>query len=115
MGVGSGIERAHIYYGQLWEKAANNSEENTSSEAQEQQKRVTGTEHSSRSKAQEAQAIVTGVYAVADNTVYVTLRLIRADDSLVISSFDYSLPKNANITSLLELDSFLTYWYFISW
>jgi len=61
------------------------------------------------SKAQEAQAVVTGVYAVADNTVYVTLRLIRAHDSLVISSFDYSLPKNENISSLLEMDSFLIY------
>ena len=61
------------------------------------------------SKAQEAQAVVTGVYAVADSTVYVTLRLIRAHDSLVISSFDYSLPKNENISSLLEMDSFLIY------
>ena len=61
------------------------------------------------SKAQEAQAVVTGVYAVADNTVYVTLRLIRAHDSLVISSFDYSLPKNENISSLLEMDSVLVY------
>ena len=61
------------------------------------------------SKAQEAQAVVTGVYAVADNTVYVTLRLIRAHDSLVISSFDYSLPKNKNISSLLGMDSFLIY------
>ena len=61
------------------------------------------------SKAQEAQAVVTGVYAVADHTVYVTLRLIRAHDSLVISSFDYSLPKNENISSLLEMDSFLIY------
>ncbi|SVC63495.1 uncharacterized protein METZ01_LOCUS316349 [marine metagenome] len=61
------------------------------------------------SKAHEAQAVVTGVYAVADNTVYVTLRLIRAHDSLVISSFDYSLPKNENISSLLAMDSFLIY------
>ena len=61
------------------------------------------------SKTQEAQAVVTGGYAVADNTVYVTLRLIRAHDSLVISSFDYSLPKNKNISSLLEMDSFLIY------
>lgn len=61
------------------------------------------------SKAQDAQAVVTGVYAVADNTVYVTLRLIRADDSSVISSFDYSLPKDENITSLLEMDSLFVY------
>ena len=59
------------------------------------------------SQAQEAQAVVTGVYAVANNTVYVTVRLIRAHDSLVISSFDYSLPRTENIASLLEMDSFL--------
>ena len=58
---------------------------------------------------QEAQAVIVGVYAVAENAVYVTLRLIRAHDSAVLSSFDYSLPKNDNISSLLELDPLFTY------
>ena len=58
---------------------------------------------------QEAQAVITGVYAVAENAVYVTLRLIRAHDSSVLSSFDYSLPKNDNISSLLESDPLFTY------
>ena len=58
---------------------------------------------------QEAQAVIVGVYAVAENAVYVTLRLIRAHDSSVLSSFDYSLPKNDNISSLLESDPLFTY------
>ena len=61
------------------------------------------------SNEQEAQAVVAGVYAVAQNAVYVTLRLIRAGDSSVISSLDFSLPKSDDISSLLEPDPVLVY------
>lgn len=54
------------------------------------------------SKKQEAQAVITGVYAVARNGVYVTLRLIRAEDSTVISSYDYRLPMGPDMVALLD-------------
>jgi len=54
------------------------------------------------SKKQEAQAVVTGVYAVARNDVYVTLRLIRAGDSSIISSYDYMLPMGPDTVALLD-------------
>ena len=57
------------------------------------------------SNVQEAQAVVAGVYAVAESNVYVTLRLLKAEDGTVISSADYVLPKGQDVTSLLDLDS----------
>ena len=54
------------------------------------------------SKKQEAQAVITGVYAVAKDVVYVTLRLIRAEDSKVIASFDYMLGLGPNTAALLD-------------
>ncbi len=61
------------------------------------------------SKKQEAQAVITGVYAVAQNGVYVTLRLIRAEDSTVISSYDYRLPMGPDTVALLDPFSRLDY------
>ncbi len=61
------------------------------------------------SKKQEAQAVITGVYAVAENGVYVTLRLIRAEDSTVISSYDYRLPMGPDTVALLDPFSRLDY------
>ena len=57
------------------------------------------------SDAQQAQAVVAGVYAVAETNVYVTLRILRADDGTVLSSADYALPKGEDVTSLLNLVS----------
>ena len=45
--------------------------------------------------------MVAGVYAVAETNVYVTLRILRAQDGTVISSPDYALPKGEDVTSLL--------------
>ena len=54
------------------------------------------------SQEQKAQAVVAGVYAVAKTSVYVTVRLIRADDSTVISAYDYKLPLGPDTTALLS-------------
>ena len=54
------------------------------------------------SNAQQAQAVVAGVYAVAESSVYVTLRIVRAADGIVISSADYALQKGEDVTTLLE-------------
>ena len=61
------------------------------------------------SDAQQAQAVVAGVYAVAETKVYVTLRVLRAEDGTVISSADYALPKGADVTSLLGHDPLSIY------
>ena len=61
------------------------------------------------SEAQQAQAVVAGVYAVAETNVYVTLRILRAEDGIVISSADYALPKGEDVTSLLGHDPLSIY------
>ena len=61
------------------------------------------------SEAQQAQAVVAGVYAVAETNVYVTLRILRAEDGTVISSADYALPKGEDVTSLLGHDPLSIY------
>ena len=61
------------------------------------------------SDVQQAQAVVAGVYAVAENNVYLTLRILRAEDGTVISSADYALPKGEDVTSLLDLDPVSVY------
>tara|TARA_Y100000758_G_scaffold263082_1_gene201875 strand:- start:77 stop:616 length:540 start_codon:yes stop_codon:yes gene_type:complete len=58
---------------------------------------------------QQAQAVVAGVYAVAENNVYLTLRILRAEDGTVISSADYALPKGEDVTSLLDSDPVSSY------
>jgi TolB-like protein len=61
------------------------------------------------SAVQQAQAVVAGVYAVAETNVYLTLRILRAEDGIVISSADYALPKGEDVTSLLDSDPVLVY------
>ncbi len=53
------------------------------------------------SQQQQAQAVITGVYAVAREKVFVTLRLIRAEDSTAIASYDYTLPMGPDTLALL--------------
>lgn len=61
------------------------------------------------SQQQKAQAVVAGVYAVAKNSVFVTVRLIRANDSTVISAYDYTLPLGPDTTALLSPFDLLEY------
>ena len=53
------------------------------------------------SRQQDAQAVVAGVYAVARDDVYVTLRVVRATDGAVMSSYDYRLPIGPDTAALL--------------
>jgi TolB-like protein len=50
---------------------------------------------------QEAQAVLAGVYAVARNAVFITLRMIRAEDGAVIGAYDYALPLGPDTAALL--------------
>ena len=54
------------------------------------------------SRKQEAQAVIAGVYAVAKTGVYLTLRLIRAEDSVVVASYDYVLPLGPDTMAMLD-------------
>jgi TolB-like protein len=47
------------------------------------------------------QAVVVGAYAPADYYVYVTLKLIRTVDNMVLSAHSYALPLDDNVASLL--------------
>lgn len=53
------------------------------------------------SQAHDASAVVTGVYAIGRTSTYVTVRLIRATDNLILASYDYTLPLGPNVKALL--------------
>jgi TolB-like protein len=48
-----------------------------------------------------AQAVVAGTYAVGGNEIYLTLRLIRADNGDILSSADVVIPLDNNTEPLL--------------
>lgn len=53
------------------------------------------------SRVQNAAAVIAGTYAVGRRTVYVSARLIRAADNLILASYDYALPLGPNTRALL--------------
>ena len=54
------------------------------------------------SRQHDAQAVVVGTYAVGSNTIYVTARIVRATDGVILSSHDYHLPIGPNTRHLLR-------------
>lgn len=52
------------------------------------------------SHAQGAQAVLAGTYTVAEDRVYVTLRLIRASDGRMVAAHDYRLDLDADTRAL---------------
>lgn len=56
------------------------------------------------SKNHNAQAIVVGTYAIGENNVYITTRMIDPPTNRIISSYDYRLPITEDIRKLLEVD-----------
>lgn len=53
------------------------------------------------SAAHEASAVLVGTYAVAQDLVYVTVRLVLVEDSSVIAAHDFSLPIGPNVHRML--------------
>ena len=53
-------------------------------------------------QAQNAAIIVAGTYAVGNNKVYVTLKMLNSYNSEVMSSYAYSLPIGPNTSTLLK-------------
>ncbi len=50
-----------------------------------------------------AQAVVVGTYSVAENVVYVSARMIRPSDGIIITSYAYKIPLNDNTKKMLGL------------
>lgn len=55
------------------------------------------------SRTQKADLILAGTYGVAGKVVYVSLKLIRPEDSRITSAYDFSVPLTPNIKSLLGM------------
>lgn len=53
------------------------------------------------SKEYEAQAVLCGTYAIGKNDVYISAKLIRAVDGVILSSYDYTLPKGPDMSTLI--------------
>lgn len=54
------------------------------------------------SRSYDAFALVAGTYGAGKETVYVTTKLIRADTSVILSSYDYSLPVGDDTRNMLR-------------
>lgn len=48
------------------------------------------------------QAVVVGTYATAVDNVYITTKIVRAMDSVVLASYDFTLPLGPDTKSLLR-------------
>lgn len=53
-------------------------------------------------KIQKANVFVAGTYAVAEDVVYVTLKMLNFEDSRILSSHAYKLPIGPNTLALLQ-------------
>ncbi len=52
-------------------------------------------------KTNKAQAVIVGSYATAANWVYVNLKIVQPGNNVVLSAYDYVLPANNEVLSLL--------------
>lgn len=50
----------------------------------------------------DAQAVIVGTYAEAAEIVYVTAKLIRASDGVILASHDYEMPLGVNTKSMMR-------------
>ncbi len=50
----------------------------------------------------DAQAVLVATYAVGENNVFVTARLIRTADSVILASHDYAIPYTRDMRILLR-------------
>ncbi|MFZ6692632.1 FlgO family outer membrane protein [Undibacterium sp. SXout20W] len=48
-----------------------------------------------------AQAVIVGTYAESEKLVFVNLKLIRPGDNIVLGTYDYALPMDRTVKSLL--------------
>ena len=55
------------------------------------------------SQAHHAQAVLVGTYAVSPRQVYVSLKLVRTEDSRIVRGYDYALPNDRDVQRLLAV------------
>ncbi|MBF0589570.1 MAG: hypothetical protein HQL53_10620 [Magnetococcales bacterium] len=48
------------------------------------------------------QVALTGSYAIVQNAVHITAQLVRLKDQVILTSYDFTLPKDHNIRTLLN-------------
>ncbi|QIL44441.1 hypothetical protein G7045_09305 [Acidovorax sp. HDW3] len=53
------------------------------------------------SQAQQAQAVVVGTYAPTAQQLFISLKLVRPQDGQILSAYDYALPMDSDVRSLL--------------
>lgn len=53
-------------------------------------------------KSHNAQAVVVGTYSVANNFVYVNLKIVSNFDNVIVAAHDYVLPIDRNVGALLK-------------
>ena len=49
-----------------------------------------------------AQAVIVGMYAVGRENVFVTAKLVRATDNVVLATYDYQVPIDSDVGRLLR-------------
>ncbi|MDP3516669.1 MAG: FlgO family outer membrane protein [Pseudohongiella sp.] len=49
-----------------------------------------------------APVVLVGTYAVADDNIFVTARLIRTADNVIVASYDYAVPYTRDMRTLLR-------------
>lgn len=49
-----------------------------------------------------APVVLVGTYAVADDNIYVTAKLIRTTDNIIVASYDYAVPNTRDMRTLLR-------------
>ena len=52
-------------------------------------------------RSQNASMVVVGTFSPAANFTYVSMKLVRTEDSRIISGYDYALPNDRDVTRLL--------------
>ena len=53
-------------------------------------------------RSQNASMVVVGTFSPAANFTYVSMKLVRTEDSRIISGYDYALPNDRDVTRLLN-------------
>ncbi|WP_395023768.1 FlgO family outer membrane protein [Comamonas odontotermitis] len=53
-------------------------------------------------RSQNASMVVVGTYSPAANFTYVSLKLVRTEDSRILAGYDYALPNDRDVTRLVN-------------
>ncbi|MDO4723580.1 MAG: FlgO family outer membrane protein [Comamonadaceae bacterium] len=53
-------------------------------------------------KSQNSGVVLVGTYSAAARFTYVSLKLVRTQDSRIVSAYDYTLPNNRDVRRLLQ-------------